>query len=132
MERNLRSARSAGGVWGWGRRAVVGAVLLLVGVGVGCEGRREAKGSIVSRDSTGVREGEMGKAEVRREFVVLRELVKQHALQSEAGNEGRLETVERHLRERVEKVSDEGVCEEEREIVRQAREVVEKLGARGE
>ena len=56
--------------------------------------------------------------------MVLRELVKQHAVQSEAGNEARVEAAERHLRERVGKLSDEGACEEERAIAPQAREVV--------
>ena len=64
--------------------------------------------------------------EVRREFVILRELVKQHALQSEAGNEARLETVERHLRERLAGLPDEGLNEEEREILSQAQELVSK------
>ena len=62
--------------------------------------------------------------ELRKDFIILRELVKQHALQSEAGNEVRVETVERHLRERLEALPDGGRNEEEREIVRRARELV--------
>ena len=62
--------------------------------------------------------------ELRKDFVILRELVKQHALQTEAGNEARVETVERHLRERLEALPDGGRNEEEREIVRKARELV--------
>ena len=62
--------------------------------------------------------------ELRKDFLILRELVKQHALQSEAGNEVRVETVERHLRERLEALPDGGRNEEEREIVRRARELV--------
>ena len=61
--------------------------------------------------------------EVRREFVVLRELVKQHAAQEEAGNEARVAAVERHLREWLARVPDEGGNEEEREVLRQAREL---------
>ena len=63
-------------------------------------------------------------AELRKEFVILRELVKQHALQTEAGNEVRVETVERHLRERLVALPDGGRNEEEREIVRRAMAVV--------
>ena len=62
--------------------------------------------------------------ELRKDYIILRELVKQHALQSEAGNEARVETVERHLRERLETLPDGGRNEEEREIVRKARVVV--------
>ena len=62
--------------------------------------------------------------ELRKDFVILRELVKQHALQSEAGNEARVATVERHLRERLEALPDGGRNEGEQEIVRKARVVV--------
>ena len=62
--------------------------------------------------------------ELRKDFVILRELVKQHTLQTEAGNEARVETVERHLRERLDALPDGGRNEEEREIVRKARVVV--------
>ncbi len=59
--------------------------------------------------------------EVRREFVVLRELVKQLEAQREAGNEARLEAVERYLGEWLAKVPYEGENEEKREILRRAR-----------
>ena len=54
---------------------------------------------------------------------MLRELVKQHAAQEEAGNEARVAAVERHLREWLARVPDEGGNEEEREVLRQAREL---------
>ena len=63
-------------------------------------------------------------AELRKEFVILRELVKQHAAQDTAGNEARVETVERHLRARLDALPDGGRNEEEREIVRKVRAVV--------
>jgi hypothetical protein len=67
----------------------------------------------------------MGEAgEVRREFVILRELAKQHGIQGEAGNAARVEAVERHLRERLAAVPDEGRNEEEREILERARRVM--------
>lgn len=59
--------------------------------------------------------------EVRKEFVILRELTKQHALQSEVGNEVRLESVKRHLSERLSALPDEGQSSEERAILRVAR-----------
>ena len=62
--------------------------------------------------------------ELRKDFLILRELVKQHALQTEAGNDARVETVERHLRERVEALPDPVQNAAEREIVRQARALV--------
>ena len=68
-----------------------------------------------------------GEAVVRTEFVILKELVKQHAKQGEAGDTNRLAIVERHLRERVAGVPDEGACDEEREILRAARALAEGL-----
>ncbi|MBR6022251.1 MAG: hypothetical protein IK066_07520 [Kiritimatiellae bacterium] len=103
-------------------RAVVVAALLLCGCSGGREGTERATGCPLQDFDK--------RAEVRKEFVVLRELVKQHAVQSEAGNTERVETVERHLLERVEKLSDDGECEEERAIAFQARELVGKLGER--
>lgn len=63
--------------------------------------------------------------EVRTEFVILRELVKQHAKQTEAGNGDLLESVRRHLRERVESVPDTGRNDEERKILKEAKALVE-------
>ena len=63
-------------------------------------------------------------SELRKDFVILRELVKQHALQTESANEARLATVERHLRERLETLPDTGQSAEEREILRNARELL--------
>ena len=60
---------------------------------------------------------------MRREFIILRELVKQHAKQTAAGNVERLAIVDRNLRERLVSLPDEGQTEDEREVVRQAREL---------
>ncbi len=62
--------------------------------------------------------------ELRKDFVILRELVKQHALQTESANEARLAAVERHLRERLETLPDTGQSAEEREILRNARSLL--------
>ena len=101
---------------GWGgmvgRRAVVAAALLLGWGGCSSREREQPAGEPLAPPG-----------EVRREFVVLRELVKQHAAQEEAGNEARVAAVERHLREWLARVPDEGANEEEREVLRQAREL---------
>ena len=61
---------------------------------------------------------------MRKEFVILRELVKQYALQTEAANEARLATVERHFRDRLETLPDTGQSAGEREILRNARSLL--------
>lgn len=66
-------------------------------------------------------QSELSRPEVRKEFVILRELTKQHAIQSETGNEARLESVKRHLSERLSAIPDEGQSDEERAILRAAR-----------
>ena len=58
--------------------------------------------------------------ELRKDFVILRELVKQHALQTEAGNEARVEAVERHLKSRLSSLPDSGQTPAEQEILAQA------------
>lgn len=65
--------------------------------------------------------------EVWKEFVILRELARQHEIQKEAGNEARVAAVERHLRERVAAASEEGANEAERAILREARRVADGL-----
>lgn len=61
------------------------------------------------------------RTEVRKDFIILRELAKQHAIQTKSANEARLAAVERHLRERLETLPDTGQSAEEREILRNAR-----------
>ena len=113
----------------WKGRAVLAAALLLAA----CSGERRGEDGAVSAVSAvsaeaeglgGAGEGRGGaSAPVRREFMVLRELVKQHAAQQAAGNEVRVESVERHLEEWLARVPDEGSNEEEREILHRAREL---------
>ncbi len=62
-------------------------------------------------------------SEVRKEFAILRELDRQYAIQTEAGNAARIESVTRHLHERLASLPDEGRNEEERAILHQARQV---------
>lgn len=59
---------------------------------------------------------------IRKEFVILRELTKQHALQTESGNELRLETVIRHLQERLNSLPPPPFTPEELTILEQARQ----------
>ena len=59
-------------------------------------------------------------AELRKDFLILRELVKQHALQTEAGNEARVEAVERHLKTRLSTLPDSGPNPAEQEILARA------------
>ena len=63
-------------------------------------------------------------AELRKDFIILRELVKQHALQTEAGNEARVEAVERHLKTRLSTLPDSGHTPAEQEILVRARALV--------
>ena len=61
---------------------------------------------------------------IRREFVILRELVRQRAKQSEEGNGQRVEAIGRNLRERLAAIPDEGQIPVERDILREARALV--------
>ena len=106
---------------GW-RAATLASLVLavwipLAGCGKGGRGETSADSGPTSPPGT--------PTEVRKEFVILRELVKQHGLQGEAGNEARVEAVERHLREWLEKVPDGGANEAERGILEQARALAE-------
>ena len=62
--------------------------------------------------------------ELRKDFVILRELVKQRALQTEAGNEARVEAVERHLKSRLSTLPDSGQTPAEQEILAQAQALI--------
>ena len=62
--------------------------------------------------------------ELRKDFVILRELVKQHALQTEADNEARLEAVERHLKTHLSTLPDSGQTPAEQEILARAQALV--------
>ena len=63
-------------------------------------------------------------AELRKDFIILRELVKQHTLQTEAGNEARVEAVERHLKTRLSTLPDSGQNFAEQEILARAQALV--------
>ena len=62
--------------------------------------------------------------ELRKDFIILRELVKQHTLQTEAGNEARVEAVDRHLKTRLSTLPDSGQTPAEQEILAHARALV--------
>lgn len=96
---------------------------LLLGL-AGCSGDRSGgTGSPATETSDAPRESEQ-QAEIRHEFVVLRELEKQYVLQRDAGNEDRVAAVERYLAEWLAKIPDDGANDEEREIVCCARGLV--------
>lgn len=59
-------------------------------------------------------------AALRKDFLILRELVKQHALQTESGNEPRLAAIKRHLTTRLSTLPDTGQTPAEQEILAQA------------
>ena len=61
----------------------------------------------------------------RREFVILRELVRQHGLQR--GNEPRTKTIESSLRKRFPDLLDKGTTDEERRIYREAEDLFKSL-----
>lgn len=64
--------------------------------------------------------------ELRKDFVILRELVKQYSLQSEAGNTARVEAVERHLKSRLSTLPDSSPNPAEQEILARAQALVEE------
>ena len=105
--------RAAGGRAAMPACLALAVLVFLAGCGKGGSGAASADSGPTSPPATPV--------EVRKEFVILRELVKQHGLQVEAGNDARVEAVERHLRERLEKLPDGGANEAERDILRRAR-----------
>ena len=93
----------------------------------GCSGGN-GDGGIPSpaTDATPASAAEATESATRREFVVLRELVKQHGLQK--GNAVRREAVERALKEMFPQLPDEGRTEEEKRVFRQAAELIESIG----
>ncbi len=61
----------------------------------------------------------------RKEFVLVRELIRQHELQQ--GNAKRIEVVETALKERVPLLPDEGKTEEETSIFQQAKRLLQDI-----
>ena len=93
------------------RHALAAAALLTL---AGCGGHSEAPPLPPQAPATAE------PTELRKDFVILRELVKQHALQNEAGNDARVEAVERHLKSRLSSLPDSGQNPAEQEILAQA------------
>ena len=129
----------------WMTAAVCGMVLCLL-LSTGCSGRQEADAAARSESSPHPSQASNEEqapetsrtsretfsapphAPMRREFVILRELLKQHAKQTEVGNAERLAIVDRNLRERLVALPDEGQTEDEREVLREAtQQAVESL-----
>ncbi len=90
------------------------------GIHVGTEGPRE--GRALSRPPAHTAATKRGLPQTvappRKEFVVMRELVRQHELQQ--GNDKRLEAVEKALKEKFPVLPDKGETDEERQIYRDA------------
>ncbi len=63
----------------------------------------------------------------RKEFVIVREIVRQHSLQQ--GNEKRMEAIEAALKSKFPLLPDKGETEEEKQIYREAEELSRTLAA---
>lgn len=102
-------------------------VLLLAG----CSGGKEDGAAAPTAPSPLAREQDAhtsmddGADAPRKEFVIMRELVRQHELQQ--GNDKRIEAVERALMEKFPKLLDGGKTEEERQIYREAQKLLKSL-----
>lgn len=64
---------------------------------------------------------------IRREFVILRELVRQHDKQTEEGNGQRVEAIGRNLRERLATEPDENLTDAEQSILEDARRILSEM-----
>ena len=99
----------------------------------GCSGGQEEEGDggtgvpPVQRengqDARFPKSGQPDSVPMRREFVILRELVKQHTKQTEVGNPERLSNVDRHLRERLATAPNENLTDAEKAILEDARKL---------
>lgn len=99
------------------------ATLLLL---AGCSGGKEAESP---QDHGAEISGKPPKSiyvkSLRREFFVMREIVRQHELQQ--GNDKRIEAVERALMEKFPALPDKGETDEERKIYREAEALMKSL-----
>jgi len=114
------------------RAALAASVILLL---AGCSGGKEEAAQTNAETPAAPAAAESPDASepakpvpVRKEFVVVREIVRQHALQ--AGNDKRMQAVESALRTRFPLLPDEGNTEEETRIYRQAEELLAKIDNR--
>ena len=108
--------------------AVCGAVLCLL-LSAGCSGGEEGgvSGDATRRDAASPSPEIAVKTEdsPRREFIVMREIVEQHGLQT--GNEKRMVAIETALKTRFPLLPDKGEIKEERRIYREAEALVRQL-----
>ena len=106
------------------RRAVLFAALALL-LSAGCSGgKEEAVPSANAGESALSGATAPAPASPRKEFVAVRELLRQHELQQ--GNAKRIEAVETALKERFPLLPDEGKTEEETSIVQQAKRLLQE------
>lgn len=104
----------------------VASVLLAILLFAGCSGGKEVAevpqnhGSEISRTDSGA----IDSKPMRREFVAMRELVRQHELQQ--GNDKRIEAVKKALKERFPLLPDEGETEEEKRVFLEAKGLLAK------
>lgn len=116
-------------------RFPLGFVALCVLLLAGCSGGREDdRGKGVPpvqqqnvQDARSPSSGQPDSASIRREFLILRELVKQHAKQTEVGNAERLSNVHHHLRERLATAPDENLTDAEKAILEDARRILSEM-----
>lgn len=106
------------------RRAVLFAALALL-LFAGCSGgKEEAAPSANAGESALSGATTPAPASPRKEFVAVRELLRQHELQR--GNAKRIEAVENALKARFSLLPDEGKTEEETSIVQQAKSLLQE------
>lgn len=106
--------------------ASIGAVLLLL-AGCSSEEKKDANADHAEpTSSVGVAATKSNP--VRTEFIIVREIVKQHDLQ--AGNEKRVEAIETALRTRFPLLPDKGNTEEEKRIFRLGKDLLSTIDGR--
>ena len=92
----------------------------------GCSGeKRDPPQSPVQSDSSIVTSASAATVPLRHDFVIMRELVRQHELQK--GNELRTKAIESHLRARFPTLPDDGLTAEELTIRHKAEKLLHTL-----
>lgn len=92
----------------------------------GCSGEKKDPQDFSGPSAPAVsRPAEGATAPLRRDFVIMRELIRQHELQQ--GNELRKKAVESHLRARFPTLPDDGLTAEELTIRHKAEELLHTL-----
>lgn len=105
--------------------ALIGVALLLL---AGCSGEKKNSANADQSEPTKSVAVDAPKTDsVRKEFAIVREIVKQHELQ--AGNEKRIAAIETALRTRFPRLPDKGRTEEEKRIFRLGEDLLAAIDA---